>query len=231
MLAKKLDDFIVIASGVCLVTSSSSVVLALLLLSLLALLLSLLALLLTLLTLLGLSLLALLLSLLTLTLLATSLSGTSSEVDTVIQRAVLGHSNNDRLMVGRGIDRAESVRASGETWVNLDRNKSVSISLGVHTLEEDERLRVGRSGLVQAGQLVDGDVSVTDDGSGTVELLRSSEVVLVGIDEVSCRQVLHGHADRESLVGGDGSTVLGVRKLGRGHPVGAGNQTDGCGIT
>ena len=126
---------------------------------------------------------------------------------------MLGNSNEDGLMVGGGIDRSETVGTSGQTTCDISR-QDTTLSFVVQTLEEGELSRVRRLSRGDGLNLLDDDVRVTLDITLSVDLLRSGEVVLVGVDEVTGLEVLDGHRNRESGVGLDSLTVNRECELG-----------------
>lgn len=67
---------------------------------------------------------------------------------------------------------------------------------------------------------------VTENGT-TLELLRRSKVVLLGIDEVTGDQVVDGHLDGENCIGLNCSAVRWEDELGRWHSALGRNLTDG----
>ena len=130
-------------------------------------------------------------------------------------------------MVRRRINGTHPVCTRGETVSDVGRNDSLPVSFRVDTLEVRKLLWIRRLNLTQVGQLLNDKVSVSNDHSLAIELLRGGEVVLLCVDKVSGVEVLHSHIDGELLVGGDGSTVGGIRELGRGHPVDAWDEANG----
>lgn len=61
---------------------------------------------------------------------------------------------------------------------------------------------------------------MTNDLALAVQLLRSSKVVLFGVDEVACLKVGDGHRNSESGVLLESVAVLGDLELGGWHVVG-----------
>ena len=140
---------------------------------------------------------------------------------------MLSDGDESRLMVSSGVDRSETVDTSGETVGNISSQDTVS-GLVVQTLEEGETSGVGGVGLGQGLQLLNNDVRVTLDIASTVNLLGSSEVVLLGVGEESSLEVGDGHRDGERSVGLDGIAVLGVLELGGRHVSLSSDDTHGC---
>jgi hypothetical protein len=139
----------------------------------------------------------------------------------------VGH--EDGLMVGSSVDRAEAVEARGDALVDARGHDPVTVSSTVNTLEECEGQRVkGFSGIKRRHGL-DYDVSVPNDNALAIDLLGSSVVVALGIDEITERHVLDLHLDDESLVGPNARVgVLGEHKLGRGRHIKADDASHRC---
>ena len=93
-----------------------------------------------------------------------------SEVDHVIQRAVLCNSDDDRLVVRRGVDAGETVGTSRETVRDVGGDDAV-LGTAVHALKEREARRVGGLGLFERVEELDDDVGVSND----VALVVNSE--------------------------------------------------------
>ena len=142
---------------------------------------------------------------------------------------MLSDSDESRLMVSSGVDGSETVDTSGETVSNISSQDTVS-GLVVQTLEEGETSGVGGVGLGQGLQLLNNDVRVTLDITGTVNLLRSSEVVLLSVGEESGLEVVDGHRDGERCALLDRRAVRRERELSRRHVRLRGDDTHGCGV-
>lgn len=71
---------------------------------------------------------------------------------------------------------------------------------------------------------------MTTDLALGIQLLRSSEVVCLSIDEETCLHVLDVHDDLERSVRLDGAEVRGIGELGGRHVVDRGNGADGGGV-
>jgi hypothetical protein len=93
-------------------------------------------------------------------------------------------------------------------------------------LEESKLLGVGRGLLVDGSELLNDNVGVTNDLAIAVQLLRSCEVVLLSVHEVTSDQVLDGHTDGEGLVGLNVAEVLREDELGARHVVNGRNETN-----
>lgn len=70
------------------------------------------------------------------------------------------------------------------------------------------------------------NVRVTKNLTSTIKLLRSSEIVGLGIDEVTSDEVPDVHPDGERLVRRDSATVSRERKLPRRHVIDRRNGAD-----
>jgi hypothetical protein len=106
-------------------------------------------------------------------------------------------------MVRGRVHRADAVEPRRETTGDHSLEETLAVPVIIDTLEEGECLRVGRRcGSQVAAEILDGDVTVTDDVT-TLELLRSGVVRGQGIGEGAGDQVRELHLDGEVLVGGD----------------------------
>lgn len=95
-------------------------------------------------------------------------------------------------MVGSRVDGREFVYANWETLVNGSR-ENASSSRCVQALEEGEDFRVGGCCLIEACQEFHNDVGVTFDLALSIQLLRSREVVCLGVDEVTRLEIADSH--------------------------------------
>jgi hypothetical protein len=102
-------------------------------------------------------------------------------------------------MVGRGVDGADPVHTSCET-VGYIGGEDIVRGNVVESLEEGKGGGVERLGGLERRELLDDDVAMANDNSITVDLLGSSVVVGLGIDEVTCLHVDDLHLNSESLV-------------------------------
>lgn len=125
---------------------------------------------------------------------------------------MLSDRDNDRLMIRRSVDGAETEITDGDTGGNSSRDLTANGST-VDTLEEEKLLGVSWSGLSKTGELLNDDVSVADD-LAALQLLRSSEVALLCVDEVTSNEVIDCHCNGECAVCLDGTEVLGESELG-----------------
>lgn len=126
-------------------------------------------------------------------------STTNSEIGAIIQESVLSNRDDNRLMVGCGIDGADAVSSSRETISNVS-GQNTTLSRSVDSLEESEDVGVRWLGLVEAGQLFGDKVGVTDDLTLSIELLRGSKVGRLSIGERAGLHTSNVHLDRERCV-------------------------------
>ena len=105
------------------------------------------------------------------------------EVDAVVHAAVLGDRGEHGLMVRSGVDREETVGTGGKALGDISSNDTSTVRRSVDTLEERERSGVGRLSLIERGEWLNDDVSVTKDDAGVVELSWSGVVVELGVCE------------------------------------------------
>ena len=110
---------------------------------------------------------------------------TDGEVDDVVEETVLCLGDENRLVVSRSVDAAETVDTSRETGGDLNVEVALRVRRGVDTLEECELRVVEGSSLGHALELLNDEVRVTDDLVLRVELLRCRVVVRLGVDEVA----------------------------------------------
>jgi hypothetical protein len=141
------------------------------------------------------------------------------EVNDVIEGAVLSDSDESRLVVSSGVDGRYLVGTSGETTSNIS-GKDATLGGGVQALEEREDVGVGDVSGLESIDFLDNDVGVTDEGTGVVDLLRGSIVVLLSVDEITRDQVVDLHLDSEGRIGLEGLEVLRELELRAGHLVG-----------
>jgi hypothetical protein len=122
---------------------------------------------------------------------------------------MLGIGHESGLMVCGGIDGADSVHACWETAGYIGA-ESVVCGNVVESLKEGKGGRVERLGSLKRGELLNDDVAMADHDSIPVDLLGSSVVVGLGIDEVTCET---SQIKRESKRGGGKLTRLHVDDL------------------
>lgn len=135
---------------------------------------------------------------------------------------MLSNSYQDRLVVGGGVDRGQSVGASRKTVRNISCENTI-LGLIVQALEEGEDIRVRRGGLLFRTQKFDDNVGVTLDFTSAVDELGGREVVLISVHEEASVEVLNRHRDGEGGVGLNNISVLGELELRRWH-VGSGSD-------
>jgi len=139
-------------------------------------------------------------------------------------------------MVRSGVDGEETVGTSGEALGDVSSNNTVAIRGSVDALEEREPGGIGGLSLVERGEELDDNVSVTDDDAGVIDLSRSGVVVALGVREetelyrevasvgrttprsyaATHLHVLNFHLDGEGFIRRDSAEVLGENKLGAG---------------
>lgn len=123
---------------------------------------------------------------------------------------MLGNSDQSRLVVGSGVDGAETVSAFVQTVGNISGE---GVSTIIQPLEEGELARVSGGCLGERLKLLNDNVGVSLDISSLVDLLGSRKVGLRGIGEVSGFKMLELQLDGERLVGFDLSHVGGGLEL------------------
>ena len=121
---------------------------------------------------------------------------------------MLSDGDQDGLMVSSGVDRSETVEALRETVGNVGGQDTI-LGRIVQTLEESKDVGVRGGRLLEAGDLLDNDVRMALNVSSAIDLLRSREVVLLGVDEVTGLKVGDSHTDGEGGVGLNGAKVGG----------------------
>jgi len=139
---------------------------------------------------------------------------------------VLGNGDDHRLVVGRRVDRADSVGTLGHARGDGSAQDIVDTRI-VDTLEEDELGRVVGRGLVNGGQGLDDHVAMADNEALGIKGLGGRKVGLLGIGENTSVQVVDVQLRGEACVGRDGAVVLGEQVLGGRHVFDRGNETDG----
>ncbi len=103
-------------------------------------------------------------------------------------------------MVGGGVHCADAIEAGGETVSDVCGEKTLAVAVIIDTLEEVEDFRVrGAGGSESAAEILDSDVTVTDD-LATLESLRSRVVCALSIGEGAGDQVLKLDLNSEGLV-------------------------------
>ena len=152
---------------------------------------------------------------------------------------MLSNSDDDRLVVRRRVDGAETISSCWNTSSNINIEYTIGSSI-VDTLEEREPGWVSWCGLVECLQLLDDDVGVADDVALTVNsvegrgrgleikshicaekkrnaLLRRRVIVRLRIHKVTRLQVPDSHLNRKRCVRLDRVTVLWVYEFRTRH--------------
>ena len=88
-------------------------------------------------------------------------STADSEVDDVVEETVLGLGDEDRLVVGRGVDATKTVDTGGETSGDVNVEVALRIRGSVHALEERELGVIKRRRLVDLVERLDDEVRVS----------------------------------------------------------------------
>lgn len=117
--------------------------------------------------------------------------------------------------VGGKTYRAETIDSSGKAGSNINAQYSV-LSWIVDSLEESEYGGIQRSGRGDGIELLHSDMAVTDD-IASLELLRRTIVVGLGIHKVTGDHVLNVHLEDELSVSGECAKVLWEDDLRGGH--------------
>jgi len=121
-----------------------------------------------------------------------------------------------------GVDRCEAVVAWWNSCSEIGCDNAVDLS-GVDTLEEGERGGVEDGWVIEGSHRLNDEVSVADEDTLCVELLRCHVIRLLCIGEHAGLQVIQDHLNVECLIGRDGGEVLRELELARGH-VGLGDD-------
>jgi hypothetical protein len=157
---------------------------------------------------------------------STSSASLDLEVDTVVERTVLSDGDENGLMVGCRVDRAQAVGTSGETLVDGSRELTLAVSGQVQSLEERKDIRIQSVLALEIVNLFDGNVRMTDDDALIVDLLRSGVIVGSGVDEIAALHVFDFHRDCKRLVLVEiRGKVFGKDEFGRGHLVDSDDTT------
>jgi len=135
----------------------------------------------------------------------------SGSINAIIKAAVLGNCNIYGLMVSGCVHGAEAVNTSRETS-GQGGGKNTILILVIQTLEEGKDFRIRDSGAVDGGDGLNGNVAVRCHDA-VLDLLGSTEVVLLCIDEITQVHVLDVHREGQGLIGGESATINGVGNL------------------
>ena len=121
-------------------------------------------------------------------------------------------------MIRVGDHRADSIKASGKTSWDGSENLTVRVEGGVDSQEEGEDRGIGRGvGVERTAEILDGDVSVTDDETVSVEEGGCAVVGEFGVCEESEVHALLGDGDGEVGVCGEIFVVAGEDDEGGRH--------------
>lgn len=139
---------------------------------------------------------------------------------------MLSNRDNNRLVVGRRIDRAKAISTIRNSSSDINTEDTVH-SRCVHALKEGKHLGVCWSSLTKGRQLLNDEMRVTDD-EAILKLLGGSKVALVCIDKVTSDEILNIHRNGKVGVSRDSGTVGRVREFGRGHIRNRRDSSDRC---
>jgi len=128
---------------------------------------------------------------------------------------MLCNSDQCRGVVSGRVHRAETIDSSGEAGSNINAQYSV-LSWIVDSLEESEYGRIQWSSRGEGIELLHGDMAVADHIT-SLELLRRTIVIGVGVHKVTGDHVLNVHREDERSVSGERAKVLWKGNLRRGH--------------
>lgn len=125
----------------------------------------------------------------------------------------MGDSDETGGVVRIGVNRAQAVDTSRETICDRLRYDTVDRS-AVNPLEERENAGILGCSRRERANALNSEMSVADDVTLGVDLLGSSVIVGLGVDEVAGLKVVDRHLDGERGVGGDVLTVHRGHKFG-----------------
>lgn len=129
-------------------------------------------------------------------------------------------------MIGSSVNGSNAISARGKTIGNICSKYTID-SCRVQTLEKGELGRIGDCRRCQGRNRLDDDVRVSDELASTVDLLRSTEVIRLGVHEVTRLHVGDCELDGERLVGIDISAIGGEDEFCRRHILLGKNNTHG----
>lgn len=132
-------------------------------------------------------------------------------------------------MICGGVDGRKAVSTSGQTTGHFRAEHAANGSI-VQALEEGERRWVCRRRRRDAINGLDDDMRVALNVALRVHLLRSSEIVLLGVDEEACVKIIDCHRDGKVSVRLHCSEIRRERELGRGHVRCGCDDTHGGGV-
>ena len=153
------------------------------------------------------------------------------ETNAVILSTTLGDRHKDRLVVGSRGHGAKTVVASRKTTLDIGSQKTLTISGGVDTLKEDKLggiKGVGRVGVTAS--VLDSDVSVTNDVTAAIKILRCSVVGVRGVGEGTRGEVVHADLNGEVGVRINVGSVERVGDNASNHVASSGDAAHSCHI-
>lgn len=120
-------------------------------------------------------------------------------------------------MVPGGDHCAGAIDSGWQTAFDHSLQETLAVPGIVDALKEGEFRRIGRSGRLQLTDVLHRDVTVANDVSVVVEVLRRGIVVRGRVDEETGLEVYRLHRDVEGGVGGDLVARLRIRNHRRDH--------------
>lgn len=129
---------------------------------------------------------------------------------------MLGYSDKHGLVICSTVDCSHTVDTFREAIRDVRLQHSIHGFI-IQALKEDELTGVESLRVRKGVELLDDDVRVADDIALVVYLLRRGKVVRIGIDEVSCDEVVYGELYGKGLVRLNGGQILWRLELGRRH--------------
>jgi hypothetical protein len=127
---------------------------------------------------------------------------------------MLGNTSQSGLMVRSGVDREHPVHASGETLVEGSTESAITVKRSIETLEESELCGVKRLRIVEAPQLLNDQVRMSNEDTVSVDLSGSGVVGQLSVGECASLEVLELEFGGEGLVCWDLAKVKGEDEFG-----------------
>lgn len=121
-------------------------------------------------------------------------------IDHIVQGAMLCHRDQGRLMVSSRVDASYTVRASGKTFSQGDRQFTVNSCI-IDTFEVCKFGRIRGSCVLQGCNGFDDEMRMPDDLALRIQLLGCRKVVGVGIHKIASLEIADGHHDVKRRVG------------------------------